>query len=106
MTRESHPFTEEEPPHKGWRVFTFNLFEREWGLINIDDGREPPHSQFSPKDNKRDEPWPHFNIMALPGSVSVQACVEIIREVYTAYTNGKVAGSKDAKREVRAALGL
>ena len=106
MTRTPHPFVEEEVQHQGWHVYAFDHLDRPWGLTTIENGRDPPHSQFCPRDSDRRHPWSHYDIMSVPGVLTVDGCVEIISRVYGAYARGRVDGVNAAKAEIRSVLGI
>lgn len=99
-------FEVEEGPHKGWKTFKFEMFNRPWSLLTIDDGREEPHSLISVKDNMKIHPWPSYDIRTFKGVLlTPQSAATIIELVHYNFKIGKERGADAKLVEIRKALG-
>jgi len=98
--------TEDEPPHKGWRIYSFRWCDRGWRMTTIDN-KEETLSLIAPDDrDDRHSWWPSYYKHSANCILTVDAACEIILFASNTWAKGFMQGEAHRVSEIKKALGI
>lgn len=92
---------EYESPHKGWKVYSFGYGGKQYGLTVTPEENDSLKSMIHRKDNR---PHEHERYIILPGEITPEIAIVILREKDYSFEDGRAYGRKQKRNEIAAAL--